>query len=237
MKRSEFVRQAPEKQRRETGEALEAMFAEHQDTLLGMLFCLLGNLDAAVAAFQDAFARCWRRREHVPQAESLRVWVFRVTWNVGRETRTAAWRRRRALSEEETTWSSPSDDALEPGRRERLIQVRRALGQLRPEEQEVFFLRVNGLLDYEEIALASRVPMGVVRARMRTALEKLSAALMPDEPEILSVESFPPRAAGFSVVLPEDADSEDEESPTNLPSGQLRQGYADHASGEDQEPL
>jgi RNA polymerase sigma-70 factor (ECF subfamily) len=62
-------------------------------------------------------------------------------------------------------------------RAEELSLVRRAVGQLRPEEQEVFLLRQNGGLTYEQIAEATSAPVGTVKTRMRLALQKLREAL------------------------------------------------------------
>ena len=49
--------------------------------------------------------------------------------------------------------------------------------QLRPEEQEVFLLRQNGELTYEQIAEMLTVPVGTVKTRMRMALGKLREVL------------------------------------------------------------
>ena len=48
-----------------------------------------------------------------------------------------------------------------------------ALAELRPEEKEVFLLRQNANLTYEEIALICRSPVGTVKTQMRSALQKL----------------------------------------------------------------
>jgi RNA polymerase sigma-70 factor (ECF subfamily) len=55
--------------------------------------------------------------------------------------------------------------------------LRRALRALRPEEQEVFLLRQNGELTYHQIAERSNRPLGVVKAQMRSALQKLRQTL------------------------------------------------------------
>ena len=60
---------------------------------------------------------------------------------------------------------------------ERLSRLRQVLTQLRPEEQEVFLLRQNGELTYEEIAEEIGVPSGTVKTRMRLALSKLREVL------------------------------------------------------------
>jgi RNA polymerase sigma-70 factor (ECF subfamily) len=62
-------------------------------------------------------------------------------------------------------------------REEQLAAIRRALKQLRTEEQEVFLLRQNGELTYEEIAESLKLPIGTVKTRMRLAIGKLREAL------------------------------------------------------------
>jgi RNA polymerase sigma-70 factor (ECF subfamily) len=48
---------------------------------------------------------------------------------------------------------------------------------LRPEEKEVFLLRQNGDLTFEEIGLALSRPVGTVKTQLRAALGKLRVAL------------------------------------------------------------
>jgi RNA polymerase sigma-70 factor (ECF subfamily) len=62
-------------------------------------------------------------------------------------------------------------------RDEDLGRLRRALADLRNEEQEVFLLRQNAQMSYEEIAQSIGIPLGTVKTRMRLALEKLRVAL------------------------------------------------------------
>ena len=64
---------------------------------------------------------------------------------------------------------------------DQLARVCRAVSDLRPEEQEVFLLRQNGGMKYEEIARAIGIPLGTVKTRMRLALAKLRGALSPAE--------------------------------------------------------
>ena len=67
------------------------------------------------------------------------------------------------------------DEALE--RKEQVELIRDAIVTLRPEEQEVFLLRQNGEMTYDEIADAMGLPTGTVKTRMRLALSKLRKSL------------------------------------------------------------
>lgn len=172
-------------------ERLQGAFARYQDELLGTLYYLLGNFEDARDTYQEAFLKCWRHRDEVPQIENLRAWIFRVAANAARDVRGTAWRRRRRTIEEgegdliadgyksgnQYPGQGPEAAAI---RREQLALVRRALGQLRPEEQEVFLLRQNGEMTYQQIAESINIPVGTVKTRMRLALAKLSDALQTD---------------------------------------------------------
>ena len=65
---------------------------------------------------------------------------------------------------------------------EALDRLRRAIADLRPEEKEVFLLRQNGDLTYEQIAELRRAPVGTVKTQMRSALIKLRKVLNPADP-------------------------------------------------------
>jgi RNA polymerase sigma-70 factor (ECF subfamily) len=164
---------------RAAGKALEDAFAQHQAELLGTLYYLVGNLEDARDALQEAFIKCWRHQEEVPRIDNLKAWIFRVALNTGRDIRETAWRRKRqGLPEDEGTIASRHDGPVEIVEHdERLARLRQALQELRPEEQEVFLLRQNGDLTYEEIAELLEVPTGTVKTRMRLALQRLREVL------------------------------------------------------------
>ncbi len=164
---------------RQLGKLLEEAFLQLQDQLLGTLYFMVGNRDDAQDALQEAFVKCWKHRDELPQIKNLKAWIFRIALNTGRDMRSAAWSvRRRQLAEEhamlEAKVETP-DEAL--SRKEQLEQLRDAIVTLRPEEQEIFLLRQNGDMTYEEIAESMDLPAGTVKTRMRLALTKLRKAL------------------------------------------------------------
>lgn len=159
--------------------SLEEAFALHQSELLGTLFYLVGNLEDARDALQEAFLKCWKHQDQVAGVQNLKAWIFRIALNTGRDLRETAWRRKRqGLPEDETTIAGHEqrpDEIVEHD--ERLYRLRGALAQLRDEEKEVFLLRQNGELTYEEIADALGIPSGTVKTRMRLALTRLREVL------------------------------------------------------------
>jgi RNA polymerase sigma-70 factor (ECF subfamily) len=161
------------------GEMLLRTFTQLRDELVSTLCFVLGNPEDAQDVAQEAFLRCWRKQESLPEIHNLRAWIFRVGLNAAKDLQRSAWRRRvKPLVGAEIM---PSTDSTPPGQglenQETLEQVRQALMHLRPEEQEVFLLRQNGELTYEQIAELHHRPVGTVKTQMRSALQKLRAVL------------------------------------------------------------
>lgn len=162
--------------------SLVSLFNEIRDELISTLNYMLGNADDAQDAAQEAFLKCWRARQTLPEIQNLRAWIFRVGLNAAKDFQRSAWNRRsRPLPEddlmmparEETTGQSLED-------REALDRLRDAIAHLRPEEKEVFLLRQNGELTYEQIAEIRSAPVGTVKTQMRAALQKLRKVLNPE---------------------------------------------------------
>ena len=160
-------------------QVLEEAFAQYQGEILGTLFYLVGNLEDARDALQEAFIKCWKHQAEVPDIQNLKAWIFRIALNTGRDLRETAWRRKRqGLPEDESMLASQQAGPVEIVEiDERVARLRQARAELRPEEQEVFLLRQNGDLTYEQIAETLGVPSGTVKTRMRLALTKLREVL------------------------------------------------------------
>ncbi|WP_238397755.1 RNA polymerase sigma factor [Anatilimnocola aggregata] len=159
--------------------SLEDAFALHQSELLGTLYYLVGNLEDARDALQEAFVKCWKHQDQVEGVQNLKAWIFRIALNTGRDLRETAWRRKRqGLPEDENSLAGNQlrpDEIVEHD--ERMQRLRSAMQLLREEEKEVFLLRQNGELTYEEIAEALGIPSGTVKTRMRLALARLREVL------------------------------------------------------------
>jgi RNA polymerase sigma-70 factor (ECF subfamily) len=162
-----------------TGDILLRTFTDLRDELVSTLCFLLGNAEDAQDVAQEAFLRCWRTQEGLPEIHNLRAWIFRVGLNAAKDLQRSAWRRRvkplLGADAMPTTDNASPLTALEE--QERLHCLRQALLHLRPEEKEVFLLRQNGELTYEQIAELHDRPVGTVKTQMRSALQKLRKIL------------------------------------------------------------
>jgi RNA polymerase sigma-70 factor (ECF subfamily) len=160
-------------------QTLVRAFNEFRDELISTLMFVVGNQADAQDAAQEAFLKCWRNRETLGEIQNPRAWIFRVGLNTAKDMQRSAWNRRaKPLVGEETmpaTHEEAPADALE--KREDLERLRRAIHDLRTEEKEVFLLRQNGGLTYEQIAEIRNTPVGTIKTQMRAALQKLRKVL------------------------------------------------------------
>ena len=157
-----------------SGELLETLFHDARGELLGTLYYLIGNMEDAKDALQETFLKCWRKQDQLDSIENLKAWVFRIALNTGRDIRKTAWKRRRqSLAEDAIMFSTSENPEADLVRNEQIDQLSQAIIRLRPKEQEVFLLRQNGGLTYEQIAEATGLPLGTVKTRMRAAISRL----------------------------------------------------------------
>src|SRR4051812_37150154 len=142
-------------------------FNEMRAELVSTLYYLLGNQEDAQDCAQDAFLKCWKTQDALDGVHNLKAWIFRVGLNAAKDLQRNAWRRRaRPLGDEpppEKPGTPSAADAFE--HKEVQERLRRALMDLRPEEKEVFLLRQNGDLTFEEIAELRRLPLGTVKTQ------------------------------------------------------------------------
>src|SRR6516225_10700178 len=77
-----------------TAELLVRTFNDLRDELVSTLWFMLGNQEDAQDCAQEAFLRCWRTQECLPDVQNLRAWIFRVGLNAAKDLQRSAWRRR-----------------------------------------------------------------------------------------------------------------------------------------------
>jgi len=156
-------------------EELVRAFNELRDELISTLWFVLGNQEDARDAAQEAFLKCWRAQAKLQDIRNLRAWIFRVGLNAAKDLRRSAWvRRAKSLSGENTMLEGREAGPPQAAEDQEVLErLRLAIQKLRPDEQEVFLLRQNGDLTYEQIAEIRQSPVGTVKTQMRSALQKL----------------------------------------------------------------
>jgi RNA polymerase sigma-70 factor (ECF subfamily) len=159
-------------------------FNELRPELIAAFHFSLGNFEDAQDAVQETFLKCWRSRASIDRVRNLRAWIFRVGWNSAKDLQRNAFRRRaRPLTTARTPMAGPSPLACAE-ENELQCRLRRALLRLRSDEKEVFLLRQNQSLSYDQISKLRDTPVGTVKSQMRSAIVKLRRVLCEKQPAV-----------------------------------------------------
>jgi RNA polymerase sigma-70 factor (ECF subfamily) len=149
-------------------EAIEALFAEHFDSIYRFAVYRVGR-DAAADVAAETFAQALRSADRMDPTRDGRAWLFGIASNVIRHHRRAEERRIRAYAAVERQ----SDMAGTNGHPESEILARtclvESLVQLDARDREALLLFAWADLTYEEIATALEIPLGTVRSRIHRA--------------------------------------------------------------------
>ena len=134
------------------------------------LIAVLGNVDVACDAADEAFARAYERWTRLSAMESVDGWTYRVAYNVARRH----WRRRTL---EHRLLRTRVPDATVPGPAGELWSLVREL----PARQALAVsLRHVGQLTEQEVADAMGIKRGTVSATLRSAYESLRIRIEDD---------------------------------------------------------
>ncbi|HJQ65478.1 MAG TPA: RNA polymerase sigma factor [Gemmatimonadales bacterium] len=136
---------------------------------------LLGSVDDAEDAVQDAFVRAYDQLAHCREPDNFAGWFFLILRN-----RCFAHRRRSRRHGElngaaELAAADDVEAPLELAERRQALQ--RALGSLTNEQREVFVLKHVEELSYEEIAERVGTTVPALKMRMHRAYDRLRELL------------------------------------------------------------
>jgi len=162
--------------------ALDTLYQRHGRTAFSVAYGILGTTDAAEDVVQDAFLTVWRRAGTFDaERGNARTWLLSVVRHRAIDvTRSRAARPRGVPLDDAGAVASPGDDpSSEALRRIEAASVRAALGSLPNGQRQVVKLAFFSGLSYPEIADRIGIPLGTVKSRIRLALERLRATLLP----------------------------------------------------------
>ena len=167
----------------EGGPSADARFRAVYDAHYGAVrnYCLRRlPVDDVGDAMAEVFTVVWRRLDSMPSADAL-PWIYGVARNVlANQQRTA--RRSMRLSAKLGAQPVQSDSGPEPVvvRREADRRLVEALGELRPEEQELLRLRAWEQLSSAEIGEVLGISSDAVDMRLTRARRKLESIVGAD---------------------------------------------------------
>ena len=138
---------------------------------------MLGSLDAAEDAVQDALVRAFDQLAQCREPDKFAGWLFLILRNRCFAERRRQTREGRGLEATDEAVAGPDrpDGNVEQVERTRALE--QALVKLTPEQREVFVLKHVEGLAYEEIAAMTGATVASLKMRMHRAYDRLRELL------------------------------------------------------------
>ena len=161
--------------------ALARLYDAYRVILFGLLVRILNSREEAEDILQDVFIQVWRRAKDFDEKRG-RPFTWLVTLARSRaidRLRMLAARQRLAdgaAQEQSEAVSDALSDTIKTANRQ---TVQRALAELPEEQRNALMLAYFDGLTQSEIASKLNTPLGTVKTRMRTGMQKLRALLAP----------------------------------------------------------
>jgi RNA polymerase sigma-70 factor (ECF subfamily) len=172
--------------------AFEVLFQRYEGQALSFINRLVGDQSRTEALGQEAFLRIFKDAKSYQYPRSFTTWFYTIVRNLCKNE--LRWRSRHPTVsiEDNLNASSGSEDSPRVGDylqsagsnplddmviRERDQRLEKALEMLPDAEREVLILNRFQGLKYREIAEVVGVPVGTVRARIYSALERLRKSI------------------------------------------------------------
>jgi RNA polymerase sigma-70 factor (ECF subfamily) len=156
--------------------AFARLVADHHASMMRVAYVICGNGEVASDAVQSAWAIAWRRLGSLRDAGRVHSWLVAIAAN---EARQALRKQRRATIVDVSTFED-QPDRRQPSDAIPLIDLRRALTELPPDDRALLALRYVSGLDSNEIAAQLGLSGSGVRSRLARLLERLRLDLDPD---------------------------------------------------------
>jgi RNA polymerase sigma-70 factor (ECF subfamily) len=158
--------------------AFAELYGLYQKPLVNYLFRLCFNRTLSEDLLQETFLRIWKAAATYEPTAKVSTYVFRIAHNLFLNE--AAKRREIALEGADNELRA--DPASDLGRREIQGAVKKAIEGLPDGEREVLLLSEYNGFKYAEISEILAIPVGTVKSRMFSAMQRLKEALKGMEP-------------------------------------------------------
>jgi len=160
--------------------ALRALYGRTHHLVFTLTMRITNNRETAEEVTLDVFHDVWRRAKNYDAAGGSVVgWIMNQARSRAIDRVRFEQRKRRVNSREDgplaATISNDCDDVLELSEQRRLL--RNALAVLTPEERRAIETAFFSELSHAEVAARLNQPLGTVKTRIRSALEKLRQTL------------------------------------------------------------
>ncbi len=177
--------------------AFEILLERHRRGIFYFILRFAYNRDTAEDLVQDVFLRVVAKKATFQRRSKFTTWLYTIARNLSidhlrkmRHRNAASLDQpRKPGSESEVTLmdqigkiEAPTDQKAH----ERRLRdhIARAIGSLSPEQREVFLMREENGLPFDEIAEIVKAPLNTVKSRMRYALQNLKSDLQAQGVEL-----------------------------------------------------
>lgn len=149
--------------------AFTRLVAEHRPAMARVAFVICGDPEATSDAVQSAWSIAWRRLHTLRNPEQVGSWLIAIAANEARQAMRA--QRRRPVIDISTALLSDGRD--DPADAIGLVDLQRALAQLKPDDRRLLALRFVAGFDSTEIARQTGLSASGVRSRLARVIDRL----------------------------------------------------------------
>jgi len=158
--------------------AFRQLFDRYRDPVFTFAMHYTHRQDAAEEIVQETFLKLWLLREKLPLVERFEAWLFVVTRNYSysylrKLAREAALRHQWGASQVQEV-ETPDDWLLS---KEYAQLLERAIGQLTPQQRQVYTLYRNNKLRQEDIARELGLALSTVKTHLSLAKRSITLYL------------------------------------------------------------
>jgi len=158
----------------EDRDAFSQLVRLHQSGLRHFMARLThGNRPLAEELAQDAFVKAWFSMRRLKLETSFRSWLYSIAYYTFLDH---CRRNRRKAEPLDETLPDPCDRGTGPAVQR--LDYEQAMNLLQPEEVALVDLHYKKGFSHSELAEALNLPLGTVKTKLRTVLQRLSTGLM-----------------------------------------------------------
>lgn len=164
--------------RKGSPDAFRKLYEAYQKPLANFLYRMCWNRSLVDDLVQEVFLRVWRAREQYEPTAKVSTYLFRIASNLW--INHAEKKRETALRDADPEAEGSPDAPLQ--RSEARAAVKRAVDALPDGERLCLVLSEYNGLKYAEIADVLGIPVGTVKSRIFSAVQRLKASLKDHQP-------------------------------------------------------
>lgn len=156
----------------------------YQEPVFRLAYLILGDAADAEDAAQETFIRAYTALDRFDDARPLRPWLLSIAANLARNRRRSLGRYWGAL--QRAFQANPQAHHPPPERTEAADarRLREAVTRLRPDGQNIVYMRYFLGLSEAETAAALDIPAGTAKSRLSRALTQLRGIIESDYPDL-----------------------------------------------------